>query len=102
MKKQFNLKMRRRISMDKLIKRSYESIKARGLINKNTWIEDFNNKLIEEFNEMQVEYDELNTERYIHEGFDLVNVFFNFCYHNGIDINKKFEEIIIKNENRKD
>ena len=83
--------------MDKLIKRSYESIKARNLITDKTTLEDFNTKLIEEFNETQIEFESNNLENYIHEGFDLVNVFFNFCYHNGIDINKKFEEIIIKN-----
>jgi phosphoribosyl-ATP pyrophosphohydrolase len=88
--------------MNKLIKRSYESIQARNLITDKTTLEDFNNKLIEEFNETQIEFESNNLEKYIHEGFDLVNVFFNFCYHNGIDINKKFEEIIIKNENRKD
>ena len=88
--------------MNKLIKRSYESIKARNLITDKTTLDDFNNKIIEEFNETQIEFESNNLEKYIHEGFDLVNVFFNFCYHNGIDINKKFEEIIIKNENMKD
>ena len=86
--------------MNELFKRSYASIVGRGLIDNNTSLEDFNNKLIEEFDEMQEEYESNNLERYIHEGFDLINVFLNFCIHNNIDIKSKFEEIVIKNENR--
>ena len=86
--------------MEKLIKRSYNSIVKRNMITNKTTLEDFNNKLIEEFDEMQEEYESNNLERYIHEGFDLINVFLNFCIHNNIDIKSKFEEIVIKNENR--
>lgn len=86
--------------MQELFKRSYASIVGRALIDNNTSLEDFNNKLIEEFNEMQVEYESGNLKDYIHEGFDLINVFINFCIHNNIDIKSKFEEIVIKNEKR--
>ena len=86
--------------MDKLIKRSYDSIVSRGLITDDTTLKDFNNKLIEEFNEAQFEYDTQDLDKYFHELFDVVGVIFNMCYHNEIDIRSKFEEIIIKNENR--
>lgn len=86
--------------MENLLKRSYQSIVNRGLITDKTTLEDFNDKILEEFEEMQFEFEQGNLELYIHEGFDLINVFLNFCIHNNIDIKKRLEEIIIKNELR--
>ena len=86
--------------MQELIKRQYASIVGRKLITDNTTIKDFNDKLIEEFKEAQFEYDCQDLDKYFHELFDVVGVIFNMCYHNEIDIKSKFEEIVIKNEQR--
>lgn len=93
--------------INKLIKRSYQSIVNRGLITDLTNIEDFSLKIQEEFEELKFEYLEIilkdkpiPNENFIEESVDLVNVILNMLHHYGIDFEKEFVKCIEKNERR--
>lgn len=86
--------------MQDLINRSYQAIVERGLITPETTWEDFNEKIKEEFQEMQVEYEDGNFEAYVHESLDLVATIFNFIKNNGWNPINGFEDIVLKNEER--
>jgi NTP pyrophosphatase (non-canonical NTP hydrolase) len=101
---------------EQLINRSYEAIKARGLITKDTPKEEFISKLFEEVHEAQdVELtifhgeDVMTSEekqhynnRYIEELTDLATVAIMQIHHLGYDFIKEFEKVVIKNETRHD
>ena len=82
--------------MKKLIERSYEAIKARGLIDENTTREDFEDKMSEELFEVKTSH----PKNYIEECVDLATVCIMQICHLGYDVEKEFEKVVIKNEKR--
>lgn len=90
--------------MKQLIERSYKAIQKRGLITDKTLGFDFIKKLHEELLELTIAYynDLSEPEDWIEETIDLITVGIMFLHHNKIDFIKEFENVIIKNETRKD
>lgn len=93
--------------MEELIQRSYEAIKARGLINDNTDFLDFIEKLKEELIEVidsetiyNLEKTEYYLKKYIEELIDLSTVCFMQIKHLGYNPIDEFEKVVIKNEKR--
>lgn len=86
---------------EQLINRSYEAIKKRGLITKNTMQIDFCIKMDEELSEALSEISE-NEKKYIEEVTDLATVCIMQIHHLGYDFIKEFEKVVIKNETRND
>lgn len=92
--------------MKDLINRSYEAIKARGLINKETLIIDFINKLKEEVGEIEELCDDqgrvrvMDMEKFLNEWGDVLTVCLNFFTHYGVDIKNILKSNIKKNEAR--
>lgn len=87
---------------EQLINRSYEAIKARGLITPSTKEIEFINKIHEELSELTLAYHNENKDRYIEELTDLATVAIMQIHHLGYDFIKEFEKVIIKNEQRND
>ena len=95
---------------NELIQRSYEAIKKRCLITKNTSPDDFIIKMNEELSEVEYEgghyqhglYKDKNKYKikYIEELTDLATVAIMQIHHLGYDFVKEFEKVIIKNEKR--
>lgn len=85
------------MDINKLINRSYQAIKNRGLINDNTTLEDFFYKIEEEFNEM---LEAFNDNELVEEAIDLATVCFNLVKFIGKEPVKEFEKVVIKNEER--
>lgn len=83
--------------MKELIERSYEAIKKRGLIDDFTTLDDFFDKIKEEYNEVMTadSNDELTEEL-----ADLATVCLTCIKFIGKDPVKEFEKVIIKNEKR--
>ena len=92
--------------MKDLIERSYEAIKDRGLINKDTLIIDFVNKLKEEVSEIEELCDKnglvrfVDMEKFLNEWSDAMSVCFNFFTHYSVDIENIFKSNVEKNETR--
>ena len=83
--------------MKNLIKRNYQSILKRGLINKDTTMQQFLDKLCEETDELN---NYKNFENFKEELCDIVLVCFNIAEHNGINIKKELKKKIKINEKR--
>jgi phosphoribosyl-ATP pyrophosphohydrolase len=80
-----------------LLKRHYQAIVNRGLITKETGIDDFLVKLKEEYNELQDAY---NDEQFIQESIDCMCVITNMLQHIGVDIEKELIKNIEVQERR--
>ena len=95
-------------NFDKLIQRSYEAIRKRGLITDSTTLDEFNKKMREELYE--VEHEQFCVENgqghrldnYVSECIDLANVCFMQVKKLGFDPVKEFEKCVIHQETRKD
>jgi hypothetical protein len=91
---------------NKLIQRSYEAIKARGLINENTLIIDFTDKMQEELKEIKELLDQKGTlkfkniKKFAEEVNDLRTVCVMCLNHYGFNPIDEFEKGVIKNEKR--
>lgn len=85
--------------MKDLIKRSYKSIVARGMINPCTTKSKFIAKMEEELREVNMALHE-SEERYSDEVTDLATVCINQLVHLGRDPIKEFEKVVLKNEGR--
>lgn len=83
--------------MKDLMKRNYESIVMRGLINSETNKTDFVMKLEEEVQEF---IDAETKENHNEELADIILVCLNIAFHYNIDIEKELENKITINENR--
>ena len=94
--------------MKKLIQRSYNAIRKRGLIKDETSIQEFVSKMIEEdseFMQLYIErcHDIQNLSRdEISELIDSITVRVMLLHHLGYDFETEFEKIVIKNESRND
>lgn len=82
-----------------LIERSYEAIKARGLITDETIESQFWLKMKEELSEIAGSFED-GPDRYIEECVDLATVCIMQVHHLGYDFIKEFEKCIEKNEKR--
>ena len=83
--------------MKDLINRSYEAIKKRGLITKNTLKTQFVQKMFDECSEVDDELYDLNPEsKYIEEVTDLATVCIMQIHHLGYDFEKEFSNSYIK------
>jgi len=86
-------------NFNKLIQRSYAATKKRGLIDENTDIFDFEDKIYEEYLEI-VETKTLDDMA--REVVDLIAVCMNFLTNYGFDVEKEFEKCVLHQETRKD
>jgi len=99
-KNYFNMKY----ETQQLLNRCYEATRQRGCINNTTTIKDFNDKLLEEVREVEVESN-ANSLRYdknilFNELADVAAVAFNYIIWLGGDPMEEYEKITIKNEQR--
>ena len=85
-----------------LISRSYTAIRKRGLIDSDTDMSDFIEKMQEELREVVYSYGYDPFESTIEEVADLMTVCIMALYHHGFDPVAEFEKVVIKNETRKD
>lgn len=85
--------------MKKILKENFYSIVDRGLINRNTTINDFMNKLREEVDELDscilTDFENRNEEL-----ADVILVCLNMAYFLGIDIEIELKNKIHKNKTR--
>ena len=86
--------------MKDLIKRNFQSILDRKLINLDTTPYDFFVKLEEEYNELKIELDKNDHNRMIEELVDIVLVGINFLHYLGIDPKQELLRKININEQR--
>jgi len=86
--------------MEQLINRSYEAIKARGLITDYTPDLEFRNKMIEEWQECVCAGNIGDKESYISEVTDLATVCIMQIHHLGYNFINEFEKVVEKNEIR--
>ena len=93
--------------MKELIERSYEAIKGRGLIDEDTRPKEFLDKMEEELleaNDIVFGINNiapgLDVESYVEECTDLATVCIMQLRHLGIDFEKEFEKVVLKNELR--
>ena len=91
--------------MKELIERSYKAIRKRGLITDNTSIQEFIDKIQEEFDELKIEFEKgvflgVPNEPFYEELIDLITVGIMLLRHHNIDFENKFEKVVIKNEKR--
>lgn len=86
--------------MQELFERHYQAIVEQGLINDNTEVKDFINKMHEEFTEIRTLYDnfEYNTREFDQEIIDLMCVCANSLIHYGINIEQELLKNIEKQE----
>lgn len=89
------------------MKAHYAAIRERGLINPDTTIHDFMEKLEEEYIELRNEYAEMNwqnidepTKQFIQEATDLVMVILNMFEHYNIDFEKELVANLLIQESR--
>ena len=89
--------------MKDLISRSYAAILKRGKITDKTTKTEFNDKMFDEWLEVDTEIYVNGAEKsYIEECVDLATVCIMQIHHLGYDFEKEFEKVVIKNETRKD
>ena len=97
--------------LNEIIEQNYKSIKARNLINENTTLQDFIDKLFEEVREVDevvnptCEYcdytiEEVNRNDLIEELADVILVCLNFAKHYNLDIEKALKDKIQVNFER--
>ena len=96
--------------MEKLIKRSYKALQKRGCITNKTTIDEFLEKITEEFDEAYTANEHINHDLYkyqmkyfklyIEEMVDLATVCIMSIHHLGYDFIEEFEKCVIKNEKR--
>ena len=79
--------------MKNLFERHYQAIVKRGLINDDTNLDDFLDKLDEEVFELKESIDFWVTEKFKQESIDCICVLTNMLQHYGVDI----ESELIKN-----
>jgi len=79
--------------MKELIKRHYDAIVRRGLINPDTSLDEFREKLREEIEEMWLDdkYEDVVDGNMAQEAMDVVGVIFNMLIHCGFDIEAEFK-----------
>ena len=82
-----------------ITRRNYEATVKRGLITEFTRKDDFILKMYEEVTELAQTTNEKDEEM---EMGDVISTCLTFAYHYNIDIIKSLENVVIKNENRKD
>jgi len=82
-----------------IARRNYEATVKRGLINEFTRKNDFFLKMYEEVTELAQTTNEKDEAM---ELGDVISTCLTFAYHFNIDIMKSLENMVIKNENRKD
>ena len=85
------------MNLEKIIEQNYDSIVKRGLINKETSIDDFFDKLNEEINEMQNSH---NNNEFSFELADVILVCLAIAKHYDIDIEYFLKEKIKINYER--
>lgn len=86
--------------MKKIIEFNYQSTVNRGLINEDTTIDDFINKIKEEELEMIDESYNVESDLFANELADLIMVCFNIARHYKIDIERHILNNILKNMKR--
>lgn len=86
--------------MKKIIEFNYQSTVNRGLINEDTTIDDFINKIKEEESEMIDESYNVESDLFANELADLIMVCFNIARHYKIDIERHILNNILKNMKR--
>lgn len=86
--------------MKKIIEFNYQSTVNRGLINEDTTINDFINKIKEEESEMIDESYNVESDLFANELADLIMVCFNIARHYKIDIERHILNNILKNMKR--
>ena len=91
--------------MKSKIKKSYEITVSRGLISKNTTMQEFIDKLKEEYSELLIEWGkgvfvEDISDPFWMEMMDIVGVCFNCMQHHNIDIDQLFDMMNNKNQKK--
>jgi uncharacterized protein YabN with tetrapyrrole methylase and pyrophosphatase domain len=86
--------------MKKIIEFNYQSTVNRGLINEDTTIDEFINKIKEEESEMIDESYNVESDLFANELADLIMVCFNIARHYKIDIERHILNNILKNMKR--
>ena len=89
--------------MNEILNQHYQAIVKRGLINKDTTINDFLIKFIEERHEMTVELSRLRCNyenNFKHEVIDTIATLTNMLIHMGYDVEELFKENIEHQKNR--
>ncbi len=84
--------------MEKLIQDNYNSIVARGMIDKYTTTLDFIEKIQEEVKELEVAL--ANLDEWVEETVDVILVCFNLLHHYEVDIEAELKAKIKKNWER--
>ena len=87
------------MTLIEITRRNYEATVKRGLITEFTRKDDFILKMYEEVTELAQTTNEKDEEM---EMGDVISSCLTFAYHYNIDIIKSLENVVIKNENRKD
>lgn len=98
LKQKTRLKNTMKYKMEQLINRSYEAIKARGLIKDDTIESEFFLKMKEELIEISSSFGD--EKHYIEECTDLATVCFMQIMHLGYNPIEEFEKCVLKNERR--
>ena len=92
--------------MKDLIKRHHVATWERGMIRPETNLNDFMQKLTEEYHELYNEFAFIDDERLIPDGdfaqeaMDMVAVIFNMLIHYGFDIREEFRHNVEHQESR--
>ena len=86
--------------MKKIIESNYESTKKRGLINYDTDMVDFINKLDEEVNELKIAVNDGTQKEIKEELYDVILVCLNAAHHHGINIESELKKKIKINYQR--
>lgn len=92
--------------MKTLIQRNYKAVKARGLINKDTLLADFIDKIEEEFKETDLAFYQqkqldIPEKKLLEESLDICAVVFSMFKFYGLDFEELFEKYVVeKNEKR--
>jgi len=86
-------------NFSKLIQRSYDATRKRGLIDENTDTFDFEYKIYEEYIEIVETKTLYDMAR---EVVDLMAVCMNFLTNYGFDVEKEFGKCVLHQETRKD
>ena len=86
--------------MKDLIERHYKATRKRGLITDVTKLSEFRNKIKEEFNEMDVEFVNGESEKMFYEAIDMCATVFNMFRHYGISFPIEFEKNVKYQESR--
>ena len=93
--------------MNDLIKRHYEATKKRDLITDDTPLDDFLQKISEEYSELGLEFcdivmshDKEIGESFVHEAVDLVATTINMLTHFGFDFMAEYRKNVEHQESR--